>query len=208
MPVLALVISAVTFDLYVSVGLGNDGCAAVATLLHADSCLVHLELGMNKIGAVGVAALGLVLPNTPSLRMLGLSQNQLCHAGLRPLAAISFGPLETLDLRGNVIDERAARVLADGVVNSDAIAKIDVRENINSREAMSILGRAIRDRSRRFKEKQRQERRAARKAKKPYDPGENPPPTTNYYWVEPHELRPLPGTSAAAVAVSKACTIS
>eukprot|EP00613_Pedinella_sp_CCMP2098_P061123 CAMPEP_0171973862 /NCGR_PEP_ID=MMETSP0993-20121228/229630_1 /TAXON_ID=483369 /ORGANISM="non described non described, Strain CCMP2098" /LENGTH=216 /DNA_ID=CAMNT_0012624743 /DNA_START=37 /DNA_END=687 /DNA_ORIENTATION=- len=187
--------------------LGDEGCAAVATLLHAKSSLVHLVLDTNKISVAGVSALAAVLPSALALRSLGLAHNQLCHAGVRPIAFVSFGPLEVLDLRGNIMDERAARVLADGVVHSEAIAKIDVRENINSREAMSILGRAIRDRTRRFKAKERKEKLAARKAKKPHTAGETLP-AMNYYWVEPHELRPLPGTSAVAVAVSKACTIS
>lgn len=39
------------------------------------------------------------------------------------------------------MDDRAALVLAEGIVDCETLTKIDVRENINSREATAILGK-------------------------------------------------------------------
>lgn len=107
------------------------------------------------------------------------------------------------------MDERAARVLGSGVVNSDLISKIDVRENPNSREATAILGRALRDRSRRFRENMRKERRQAKKEGRRFDARDKKLAPLGYYWLEPHQLRPQPGgNSKLAQQISKTCTVS
>ena len=212
--------------------LGDAGAVAMAELLFPEGSLVRLELGGNKIGLAGVGALAEALEQAPGLKHLGLGFNQLCHSGVRPLADAALGHLETLDLRGNIMDERAARVLAEGVIESTAITMIDVREvtsglavaarrlavsppalapapcqNPNSREATAILGKAMRDRVRRFKEKQRQAKKLARKERRKYDePGPLPP--MEYYWLEPHTLRALPGNSALARAATRVCAVS
>lgn len=74
--------------------IGDEGAVAMAKILHAESCLTRLDLGLNKIGLDGVTALAEGLTHTTALRCLGLSFNQLCHSGIRPLALVSFGPLE------------------------------------------------------------------------------------------------------------------
>ena len=187
--------------------LGDAGAAALTVLLNPNCSLVKLILGNNKIGEEGVDALAKALPGASNLRMLGLAHNQLCHSGIRPLSKVAFGPLEELDLRGNIMDERAARVLAEGIVASEIIKFIDIRENLNSREATSILGRAIRDRGRHFRELQKKEKKAARKARQDWKP-RDPPPPLEYYWIEKHQLRPLPGSGAVATMASKVCTVS
>lgn len=103
---------------------------------------------------------------------------------------------------------RLSQVLAVGIVASETIAFVDVRENINSREATALLGKAVRDRTRRYKGRLRTERRLAKKEKRKYaePPGQLPP--LEFYWVEPHQLRDPPGNSAAANALARACVVS
>jgi len=186
--------------------LGDEGAAAIAGILHPDSPLAYLDLCSNRIGTPGVEALAEGIKTTTALKHLGLAWNQLCHAGLRPLSSVGFGALEVLDLRGNVMDERATRVLAVGIVASDTITKIDVRENPYSREATAILGKAIRDQKRRYNKAARKAKYMAKKAKRTYEPGKELP-SVEYYWVEQHELRPIPGSSKAMTIISNACSV-
>ena len=186
--------------------IGDAGCEELTTLLHPKGTLQKLEVAGNKIGIAGTSALARALPDAPHLTHLGLSGNQLCHAGLRPLCDVAFGHLQTLDVRANVIDDRAATVLASGIVACESITFIDIRENVNSHEATAILGKAQRDRIRKYKDRVRQERRQAKKEKRKFaEP--DPLPELQYYWVEPHQLRAVPGNSAVANALSRACVI-
>ena len=108
------------------------------------------------------------------------------------------------------MDDRACRVLAAGVVaNMKQLKRLDVRENsIMSREATAILGKAAKDRRRKHREDERKAKRKAKKEKKKFHPTEAPPPI-EFYWLEPHELRPMPGSSKAATFVaSHVCCVS
>lgn len=190
--------------------LGDEGAIAVASLLHDESTLRTLDLRSNHISVPGVTALAVALECNTSLTQLGLGFNQLCHAGLRPLATIAFGHLQDVDIRNNIIDARACRVLAAGIVaNQRNLRRLDVRQNdVMSREATSVLGKAAKDRTRRFKEIERAAKRKAYKEKRKYHPG-TAPPELEFYWVEPRQLRPLPGDSkAAAFVASHVCAVS
>jgi Ran GTPase-activating protein (RanGAP) involved in mRNA processing and transport len=69
--------------------IGDAGCESLAQgLLHPQGCLVHLDLGGNKISVAGVASIASRLPEAAHLTVLGLSFNSLCHSGLRPLAEV------------------------------------------------------------------------------------------------------------------------
>ena len=77
-----------------------------------------------------------------------------------------------------------------------------------SREATAILGKAAKDRRRKHREDERKAKRKAKKEKKKFHPTEAPPPI-EFYWLEPHELRPMPGSSKAATFVaSHVCCVS
>jgi hypothetical protein len=187
--------------------IGDAGAVALANILHAEGRLVHLDLGMNKIGVTGMEALCSALETAPHLKHLGLAFNQLCHSGIRPLAKIGLGALETLDLRGNMLDDRAAMVLSEGIVACETISRIDVRENPNSREATVILGKAMRDRSRKYKESVRHAKKQAKKEKRRYV-DKDPLPVLEIYWLEQHVFRALPGNGPLAQAATRACVIS
>jgi len=186
--------------------IGDEGAAALAKLLHPDGRLEHLDIGGNKIGVAGMESLCAALVSAPHLTHLGLAYNQLCHAGIRPLARINLGALRTLDLRGNILDDRAATVLSEGIVACESITRIDVRDNICSREATVILGKALRDRTRRYKETVRVAKKAAKKEKRRYVDKE-PLPTLELYWLEPHVFRPLPGSGPITQAATRVCVI-
>ena len=100
------------------------------------------------------------------------------------------------------------QVLAEGVVGSETITFIDVRENINSREATALFGRAVRDRTLRYKNRIRTERRKAKKEKRKYEEPTEKLPELEFYWIEAHQLRDPPGNSAVVNGLARACVIS
>ena len=111
--------------------LGDEGAAAVATILCENQTITCLDLGFNRIGDAGIKSLAAVLAFNVTLEVLYLSGNLLSSIGFKFLSeGVSRNKkLKALYLTGNNGRENGAKFLAEGLRGNCNITKLYLNGN-------------------------------------------------------------------------------
>ena len=120
--------------------------ANLALALGGQKSLFKLELSNMSLGAEGAAVLGPCVAGLGnSLQHLNLSNNRLMNAGAgyfaKAIGALTC--LEVLDVGGNDIGEKGARILAAGLVNCKRLACLRTSGNLVGDAGMIAISQAL-----------------------------------------------------------------
>lgn len=124
--------------------LGDSGTVALADGLAANTGLRALNLAHNRIGPRGAAALAEALRRNRGLTSLDLDLNRLHDAGAVALAAAlrENDSLVTLVLAGNQIGNVGAAALAEALTMNQGLRRVSLKYNRISGEGARLLAEA------------------------------------------------------------------
>ena len=136
--------------------LGPQGGAAIASALRGNAVLIHLSIGSNKLGAGSGAAIASALPVNKMLKSIDLSDNDLGPNGCTAIAnTLSLSTLTDLNIASNNIGgfwsqvkqrdlhtEEWVTEMAEALRVSQVLSSVDLRNNVLSQEAYSVIKNA------------------------------------------------------------------
>lgn len=111
---------------------GDKGAAVVSTLQEGRGMLRTLSMRGCGLGSSGVASISKFLGNSPSLRVLELSNNVIGDAGVELLAEsikTQHCQLEFLGLNSVEVGDRGVLVLADAVKTDRSLNSLSLQNN-------------------------------------------------------------------------------
>mmetsp|Transcript_7244 Transcript_7244/g.25530 ORF Transcript_7244/g.25530 Transcript_7244/m.25530 type:complete len:353 (-) Transcript_7244:86-1144(-) len=129
-------------------GLGQAGVQALAEALLANSSVTTLRVGDNNLQPAGAACLceALVQKNPNPVVELDLAENGVGEKGIAALTRL-FEPkaskLTTVCLRGNKLQDREAKLLAEKLSGNTTVTYLDLSVNLFSERAGRALGQLL-----------------------------------------------------------------
>mmetsp|Transcript_23837 Transcript_23837/g.33332 ORF Transcript_23837/g.33332 Transcript_23837/m.33332 type:complete len:369 (-) Transcript_23837:1535-2641(-) len=112
--------------------IGNRSAKAIAKVIQQNKiCMEEIDVGVNKLGDVGVRFIGLALPFNCRLQKLHLADNSVSDAGMKLLAEglSDNSSVIYLDLSNNIISNAGAKAIGKLFVNNCTLKTVNMEWN-------------------------------------------------------------------------------
>jgi hypothetical protein len=125
--------------------ISDEGAAALADALQANTSVTSVDLGGNRIGNAGATALAESLQVNTSVTMIWLSSNQINDVGATAIAdALQVNTsVTTIFLNNNQISDEGATALANALTVNTSVTTIGLGGNGVDKSIIAMINRSI-----------------------------------------------------------------